>query len=182
LNQPETPDSTLMKRMAKGDRQAFARIIHRHQTAVLSIAYRYLGRREDAEEAAQEVFLRLWRAAARYRPEKPLPAYLRTLTVNYCLDSIRKPRLVALSDEESRARDHTGADGALQETELNEALVRAMAVLPATQRLAVVLFHLEGLSMKETADLMGTSSKAVESLLTRARASLRTNLAPMLGH
>ncbi len=169
-----------MERVAAGDRGAFSQVIRRHQASVLSVAYRYLGRREDAEEAAQEVFIRLWRAARRYRPDKPLAAYLRTLTVNFCLDMIRKPRLVALPDEESRPSDDAGAYDAVRNVELSGALGRALGSLPPSQRMAVVLFHLEGLTMRETADALGTSPKAVESLLTRARASLRKTLGPAL--
>ncbi len=176
----DTSDAKLMERVAAGDRGAFAQVIRRHQGPVLSVAYRYLGRREDAEEAAQEVFIRLWRAARRYRPDKPLPAYLRTLTVNFCLDLIRKPRLVALPDEENRPSDDEGAYDAVRIGELSGALGRALDLLPQSQRMAVVLFHLEGLTMKETADAMGTSPKAVESLLTRARASLRKTLGAAL--
>lgn len=180
MERTNASDAELMNRMAGGDREAFAQVIRSHQRAVLSVAYRYLGRREDAEEAAQEVFLRLWRAAPRYRPEKPLPAYLRRLTVNYCLDVIRKPRLVALPEEDARASEDGGAYDAARAAELSGALSHAMALLPPAQRMAVVLFHLEGLSTKETAETMATSPKAVESLLTRARSSLRKALGSTL--
>ena len=175
----ERSDILLMELTASGDREAFARLISRHQRLVLSVAYRFLGSREEAEDAAQEVFLRLWRAAAKYRPETALAAYLRTLTVNYCLDVRRKPRLLALDGGE----DPPGQEDPHRDLEASErrgALEAALQSLAPAQRMAVVLFHLEGASMKEAARLLQISPKALESLLGRARATLREQLGSLL--
>ena len=176
---PEPADSQLMERTAAGDREAFATLIRRHQTPVLSVAYRFLGDREEAEDAAQSVFLRLWESSKRYRPDAPLPAYLRTLTVNLCLDMRRKAHPLPLDG----AGEPPGGDDPLANTEARErrrALDRAMASLAPAQRMAVVLFHMEGLSVREVADLLDTTPKAVESILSRARTALRERLAGVL--
>ena len=95
LGADEPSDTQLMARVSSGDEQAFASIIGRHQRPVLSIAYRFLGDQSWAEDVAQEVFLRLWQSARRYRPEAALGAYIRRITVNFCLDLRRKERFQA---------------------------------------------------------------------------------------
>lgn len=175
----EPSDHQLMKRTALGDREAFATIIRRHQRWVLSVAYRFLADRAQAEDAGQEVFLRLWKHAARYRPDTALEAYLRTLTVNYCLDLRRKPTLLALEGGEE-PQGEGDPHGDLADAERRGALESALQSLVPAQRMAIVLFHLEGLAVKEVARLLDTSPKAAESLLSRARATLRERLGPIL--
>lgn len=176
---PEPSDGHLMELTAAGDRQAFADLIRRHQAAVLSIAYRHLGDRTEAEDAAQTVFVKLWESSVRYRPEAPLPAYLRTLTVNLCLD-IRRKRRFAVLDGGLEPPGQEDPHGTVEAAERRRMLDRELARLPAVQRMALVLFHMEGLSVKEVAGLLETSSKAVESLLSRARATLRERLGGIL--
>lgn len=175
----EPSDHQLMKRTALGDREAFAAIIRRHQPWVLSVAYRFLADRSQAEDAGQEVFLRLWKSAGRYRPDTALEAYLRTLTVNYCLDLRRRPKLLALpGGEEPPGKGDPHGD--LAAAERRSALDSALQSLAPAQRMAIVLFHMEGLAVKEVARLLETSPKAAESLLSRARAALRERLGPFL--
>ena len=172
-------DALLMADTGRGGREAFAALIRRHQHAVLAIAYRFLGDRSEAEDVAQEVFLRLWGAAPRYRPDKPLPAFLRTLTVHLCLDRRRKARpLVLMDDLEPAGSQNPEAE--LDAAERRRALSSALSRLPSAQRMAVVLFHMEGLSVREVADLLETSPKAAESLLSRARSALREGLGTIL--
>lgn len=165
-----------MEQTARGDRNAFAVLIQRHQRLVLAIAYRYLGDRDEAQDTAQEVFLRLWDAARRYRPDRPLQAYLRTLTVNFCLDHRRKAKPLLLADPDRRPGGHD-PHALVEEGERDAALLAALDSLAPAQRMALVLFHFEGLSVHETASLLGVSPKAAESLLSRARAALRSRLA-----
>ncbi len=179
MESPAPSDRELMERTAAGDREAFAALIGRHQTSVLSIAYRFLGDRAEAEDVAQSVFVRLWESARRYRPDAPLPAYLRTLTVNLCLDLKRKARFVVL-ETEPEAPDGEGPAALAERAERKRALDRALASLAPAQRMAVVLFHLEGLGVREVADLLETTPKAAESLLSRARAALRERLGDIL--
>jgi RNA polymerase sigma-70 factor (ECF subfamily) len=169
-----------MVQVASGDRGALATLIQRHQRFVLATAYRFLGDRAEAEDTAQEVFLRLWASAGRYRPETELRAYLRTITVHFCLDLKRKARLMVLpGDREVRGPANPHRD--LEAAERQDALELALQTLPSNQRMAVILFHLEGLSVREVSDLLDTSPKSVESLLSRARTGLRERLGRLLG-
>ncbi|MEW6757965.1 MAG: sigma-70 family RNA polymerase sigma factor [Acidobacteriota bacterium] len=168
-----------MARTAGGDRDAFGALVRRHQGSVYSIARKYLGDRTEAEDVAQDVFLRLWEASPRYRPEKPLVAYLRTITVNLCLDRRRRPGLLSLANPGALPGTADSEAGVLA-AEREEALKKALAGLPPAQRMAIVLFHLEGLSVVETARLLEVGAKAAESLLSRGRRALRERLAGFL--
>ncbi len=179
VNDPAADDG-LVRLAAAGDHQAFAEIVRVHQRFVLSLAYRFLGSREEAEEVAQEVFLKLWQNARRYKPQTKLAAYLRTLAVNACLDMKRRPRLVVAMPEEYEAPSAGDPAADAAEAETRRALGAALQSLPPAQRMAIVLFHLEGLSVIEAANLLGVSRKAAESLLSRGRAALRHDLAPLL--
>ena len=173
-------DDRLVKLAASGDHHAFAEIVRLHQGFVLALAYRFLGNRDEAEEVAQEVFLKLWQNAKRYKPQTKLPAYLRTLAVNICLDMKRRPRLVVPMPEEHEALSAADPAADAAQAEKRRALEKSLQSLPPAQRMAIVLFHLEGLSVIEAAQLLGVSRKAAESLLSRGRAALRHALAPLL--
>lgn len=168
-----------MARIAEGDRDALGALVRRHQGGVYSIARRYLGDRAEAEDVAQDVFLRLWEASPRYRPEKPLLAYLRTITVNLCLDRRRRPSLLSIANPGGLPGNADSEAGVLS-AEREEALKKALAGLPPAQRMAIVLFHLEGLPVAETARLLGIGVKAAESLLSRGRRALRERLGGIL--
>ncbi len=175
----EPSDKVLMVQVAGGDESAFTILIRRHQSLVLASAYRYIGDRTEAEDVAQEVFLRLWRSAKKYRPETALGAYIRKITVNFCLDLKRKSRFqMHTLNKNTSSPENPHAD--IEASERQRALKSAIQMLPPTQHMAVILFHMEGLSMKEVSDLLEISPKAVESLLSRARATLRDRLSPIL--
>ncbi|MEW6363860.1 MAG: sigma-70 family RNA polymerase sigma factor [Acidobacteriota bacterium] len=180
LAAPDEPtDAELIERASAGDEQAFASIVRRHQGLVLSIAYRFLGEKSLAEDVAQEVFLRLWRSARKYRPDTALGAYVRKIAVNYCLDLKRKEKIHVPAPDD-RWPSAWDARSEMEATERRKAIEAAIQALPASQRMAVGLFHMEGLAVKEVADLLETSPKAVESLLSRARTNLRARLSAVL--
>lgn len=179
----DLPDEKLMALSAEGDAEAFALLVDRHADSLFALARRYLGSPALAEEAVQEAFLRLWKSAPRYRPTGPVGAYLRTLAVRVCLDGLRAARglLEPLPDDGVLPDGGPTSEETLLEREREEGLASALSSLPPAQRMAVVLFHLEGLSVQETAELLEVSPKAVESLLSRARRTLRSRLSGLLG-
>jgi RNA polymerase sigma-70 factor (ECF subfamily) len=157
------PDEELMLRAGRGDREAFDEIVRRHQDRVLRIALRYAARSE-AEDIGQEVFLAVFRAAPRYRPEARFTTWLYRIVVNACLGMRRKrpppgqiPRREPAEETAQRVRE-------------------AIARLPDRQRLAVILHRFDGLSYREVAAAMDLSETAVESLLARAYRALRESL------
>jgi RNA polymerase sigma-70 factor (ECF subfamily) len=173
-------DESLMLAVAGGDPAAFEQLVLRHQGAVWRTAYRMVGDRQAAEDLAQEAFLRLFRAAGRYRPTAAFRTYLYRILVHACLDYLRKKRPQPGEDLAQVTEPTLSVE---QQTELGEQadlVQRAVARLPAKQRSAVVLRYYEGLSSAEIGDVMKMTAKAVERLLARGRETLHGRLAALL--
>ena len=174
----DKPDSTeLMARLAKGDMAAFGDIVSRHQDKVLSLSYRVLGDWHRAEDVAQEAFLRVHRAAKRYRPEAKFTTWLYRIVVNLCLDEQRKRARAGASLENTAPEILAESNAnAAEKEEIAELVKAAVNELPERQRLAVILHRYDGLSHGEISEVMGWTKSAVESLLVRAYANLRGKL------
>lgn len=170
-------ETDLVLRSGGGDAGAFRTLIERHLVPVTSIARRMLRDEAEAEDVAQEAFLRLWRSgtsleigAAGVKP------WLRRVVSNLCIDRVRgRQKLTVVEDLPERAeapRQHA----ALEAKELQARVDLALKKLPERQRLALTLFHYEGMSQVEVGAAMEISSEAVESLLGRARRQLKLEL------
>jgi RNA polymerase sigma-70 factor (ECF subfamily) len=175
------PDADLVRRVGLGDRHACAALVDRHLGQVIQVAVRLLGNRADAEEAAQEVFLKVWCRAGSWREGRGrFSTWLYRVTVNQCLDHRRRRREASLSVLDEPVDERAGQDDLAQETEVAVLVGKALARLPHRQRAAVVLTHYQGLSNGEAAEILKVSVDAVESLLVRARRRLRALLRPQL--
>ena len=173
-------DEELLSATGGGDPSAFERLVLRHQSRAWAIAYRSLGDPVEAEDAAQEAFLRILEAAPRYRSSASFVTYLTQVVTRLCLDRIRKkrpvraPELLDVRDESPLPPDtHLTRERGL-------AVQEALSRLPDRQRMAIVLRHYEDLSYREIASSMGVSRKAVERLLARAREALQRSLAEIV--
>jgi len=173
-------DAELMNAVGHGSMAALGEVVRRHQDRVLSVAYRMLGRWDLAEDVAQETFLRVHRAAKRYRPQAKFTTWLYRIVVNLCLDVKRQAKRapVELTDAAVAAAGQPDNDP-LEQRERVRLVRRAVANLPERQRLAVILHRYEGLSHREIAAVTGWSESAVESLLVRAYANLRKAFAEL---
>lgn len=178
-------DVALMARIGAGDHAAFRTLVERHQDAVVGTVAKMLGNPSDAEDIAQQTFLRVWRHAARYRPEAKFTTYLFTITRNLVFnESRRRSRRKEVSSDEREENSHlqVAADESRQPdsetllTELQRAVNAAIAALPEAQRMAVVLRRYEQMPYEEIGEVLKLSLPAVKSLLFRARASLRGTL------
>ncbi|MDX6767350.1 MAG: sigma-70 family RNA polymerase sigma factor [Candidatus Methylacidiphilales bacterium] len=185
----DLPDEDLMRATAAGDDGAFAALVRRHQDRVYGTVYKMLGAHQsEAEDVAQQVFIRVHRAAARYRPEAKFTTWLMTICRNCVFTQLKKSRRhpsvpldpvgpdgeeieSPLPDPEARS-----ADQMLQEKEMRRTLETAMAELPELQRSALVLRQYEQLDYEEIARVLQTTVPAVKSLLFRARDMLRQRL------
>jgi RNA polymerase sigma-70 factor (ECF subfamily) len=154
-----TTDEKLVARTLAGDRNAFRVLVERHYTAVYRLCRSILRHPEDAEDATQEVFLRVHTALAQFQNRGAFGAWLRRLTVNHCLNRTQS------ATAKVNARSHSLE---LIRMELNQ--------LPASQRAALSLRLLDGLSYEEIAELMGVPVNSVRSWLHRGRARLREAL------
>jgi len=173
--EPVSSDECLMQMAARGDLAAFEQLVLRHQESVWRTAYRMLGRHGEAEDIAQEAFLRVFEARERYRPTAAFRTYLYRIVVRLCLDHLRKGRSVP-TDNLFPVDDSPSAQQQLAQREQAQAVEQAIGRLPPKQRTAVVLRYYEGLSGREIAAVMETTLKAVQRLLARARAALEARL------
>ena len=173
-------DQQLVARIADGDTEALGELVDRHQRRVLSLSYRLLGRWDQAEEASQEAFIKVYRAAQTYRPDALFTTWLYRIVVNQCLDMKRKAGRDPVSvDPASVERISREKDDRLEARERDQRVRLAVAQLPQAQQTALLLHRFEGQPIKQIAGVMGKSESAVESLLVRAYARLRELLADM---
>ena len=170
-------DQGLLSLAATGDAQAFRRLVDRHLGVVLAVARRMLRDDAEAEDVAQETMLRLWRAGDSLElGTYGLRPWLRRVASNLCIDRVRSGRRVDVVDEVPETPQAAEQLAVIEQTERSARVDRALKALPERQRMALVLFHFEGLSQVEVGAQMGISDEAVESLLARARRSLKTAL------
>ena len=170
----------LLRRLQAGEAQAFEELVRTHQHRVFAVALRMLGNAAEAEEVAQEVFLRAHRALREFRGDAKLSTWLYTIASRLCLTRLAGgERSLIRQGEESVARlphDAGGPDVVLEQSELDAALHRAIAELPDERRIVVVLRDLEGLSYEEIAAALELPTGTVRSRLHRARLDLKDKL------
>lgn len=191
-------DIARMQRVRDGDRDAFAELVECHQARVIGTVARMLGpdAAADAEDIAQQVFLRVWKSAARYEPTAKFTTWLYTITRNLVFNELRRRKsrpmtsfdAPAPSGESAAAtapiqfEDRTAVtpDATLLEAELQDAITAAMDALPETQRMALILRRYEELPYEDIARVLDLTVPAVKSVLFRARTELREKLARYL--
>lgn len=170
-------DLDQITRAAAGDRSAVAWLVDRHSPAILALATRMLGDRMEAEDVTQETFLRAWKALPGWEPRAKFSTWLHRVALNLCYDALRRRREALPGTlPEMTDPDLTPADRLLQ-TERVRAIETAIAALPERQAAALTLCALQGHSQAEAAEIMEISEEALESLLARARRSLKVMLA-----
>jgi RNA polymerase sigma-70 factor (ECF subfamily) len=178
-SEPTDLDYALLRRVARGEEDALTELIRRHQARVFQIAYRLLKDHLAAEDAVQEVFLKVYAHAHRFAPKASVSAWLNRITANYCLNLLRqKHPQESLDQGDAPLAPDSGASPleALEEQDLSRRLEKLLKVLPENQRRAMVLKRFAGLSYQEIAAEMGLSPQAVDGLLKRARQFLKKAL------
>ena len=173
-------DDRLIVMAASGDQAAWGTIVERHLSSLVGYAWRLLREPAEAEDIAQEAFIRLLRKAPEWHPgEASLSTWLHRVVTNLCID--RKRRLGRFVIHSFARMEHAPDQGSL-EADINRAnaVGRALAQLKTRQRVAIALAHYQGFTNPEIAQIMGTSVEAVESLHARARRSLRETLGPIV--
>jgi RNA polymerase sigma-70 factor (ECF subfamily) len=173
----EASDDDLMGRVAAGDAHACQQVVERHLGRILGLAARTLGDRTEAEDVAQETFLRLWSHAAEWRPgEAKLTTWLHRVAINLCRDRHARRRETQLDETADPPDPQADVVGALQDRDLAGHVRAEIMRLTEAQRLALTLCHYQGLRNTEAAEVMGIGVEALESLLARARRTLRERL------
>jgi RNA polymerase sigma-70 factor (ECF subfamily) len=164
-----------LTRAIAGDRGAFDELIVRYERGVLMTAWRLLGRLEDAQDAAQEVFLRLFRHMRRFDQNRRLLPWLYRMTVNVCRDLHRKRRRSEALAAELVVPAGAAFDpaGEITKAEQERIIAAALKTLTEKERAAIVLRDIEGLSTKDVAGILGSSEATVRSQISSARVKIR---------
>jgi RNA polymerase sigma-70 factor (ECF subfamily) len=176
-----TPDSDLVARAAAGDGAAFRALVERHRTMVYRVAYQFAGNHHDAEDIAQDVFIKVYRSLDRFRFDAQLTSWLYRIVMNACIDHRRRqsPAGSAPFNEEAELEmARTPADGPGPEDQayggqLGELLEGEIARLPPGQRLVFTMRHYEGLKLSEIAGALGLAEGTVKRQLHAAVHRLR---------
>lgn len=170
-------DEDLLVRIARGDEVAIREMVARKLPRLLSLATRVLGDRVEAEDVAQEAFLRIWRQAPRWQAGRArFDTWLYGVALNLCRDRLRRRREIYTAEPPETIDPHGGPGRGLDDSESSRSVEAALARLPERQREAIVLQYYEELSNIEAAAVMGISIEALESLLARGRRNLRVHL------
>jgi RNA polymerase sigma factor (sigma-70 family) len=167
-------EDQLMARVAARDHDALRLLADRYADLPWRIAYRMLADRAEAEDVAQEALLRLWQYADRWQVGgSGVAAWLTRVATNACLDRLRRRRFVGNDAVPERADESPLADAVIEEDEVRTAVAECIEALPDRQRAAIVLTYYEERQNQMAAGILEMQLKAFESLLFRARASLR---------
>jgi len=189
------PDVRLMLQVREGDAAAFTELVLRYQNRLLTVLEHLVGNREQAEDLAQEVFVRVFKARHRYEPEAKFSTWLFTIANNIASNALRsRNRRREVGVPEGNGADSTplsldqlakAASGAqptrrLDKAEQAEIVRTAVAALSERQRMALLLAKFEGMSYQDIAQTMDLSVQAIKSLLSRARVNLKEILTPYI--
>jgi RNA polymerase sigma-70 factor (ECF subfamily) len=179
-------DEELVARTIGGDADSFNELIHRWERPIYALAYRQIGREEDARDVCQETFLRAYRALNGFRGQAKFSSWLYRIALNLCRDWMRRERrtpvvqapedmdlmdLAAASEPSESIEDRVGRH------DLTRAVERAMTLLSEEQRTAIVLKEYQGLTFQEIADLLGCPLSTVKTRLYQGLTVLRRELA-----
>jgi len=159
-----------------GDLDAFGQIVLRHQAEAWRVAYRFTGDAAEAEDLAQEAFLKVLDAAARYEPTATFRTFLFRILNRLCIDHARKKRPTVTDSLPLSIDNALSPSQQAAEAERDALIQGALNALAPDYRMVLVLRYIEGLSATEMADAMGRSTKAVERLLARAKTALEPRL------
>lgn len=177
-------DRELLTRHVAGDADAFGEIVRRHRDRLWAVALRTLGDREEAADAVQDALISAYRAAHTFRGQSAVTTWLHRITVNACLDRVRKTasRRTSPTDDTERLEQlldpQESAAVPAERKELHRQLFAALAQLPAEQRAALVLVDMQGYPVAEAAGILDTAVGTVKSRCARGRA----RLLPLIAH
>jgi RNA polymerase sigma-70 factor (ECF subfamily) len=178
-------DEELVARSVDGDRDSFNQLVVRWERPIYALAYRVIGREEDARDVCQETFLRAFRALKGFKGQAKFSSWLYRITLNLCRDWIRRerrtpvaeaPEGVDLIELASEASPTESIEELVARRELGRAVAKAMAVLPEDQRTAIILKEYHGLTFQEIADLLGCPLSTVKTRLYQGLTVLRRQL------
>lgn len=185
----QDPDTRLMLRFQGGDEAAFEDLFRKYAPLLINFSYRFLGQRMRAEEAAQEVLLRVYRARRDYRPEARFSTWIYRIATNFCLNEVRRGEFKAREISIDASPEDEGEvpiqipdpkspqpEEELERGRLEAAFQKALSRLPERQRAAFLLSRFENMSYRDIGEALGCSESSVRSLIHRGAVSIREEL------
>lgn len=178
-------DEELVELAQRGDEDSFNQLVIRWERPIYALAYRTLGREDDARDVCQEAFLRAYRALRGFKGQAKFSSWLYRITLNLCRDWMRKqrrtpvsqvPEGIELSDLAGEAPDAVSVEDLVARREMSAAVSKVMAMLPEEQRTAIILKEYHGLTFQEIADMLGCPLSTVKTRLYQGLTVLRRNL------
>ena len=179
LGWSENDDEELLALIQDGSHEAFSILVQRHTERFYRLAYRYLQNKETAEDVVQDAFVKLWEDPARWQAERKnkFTTWFYRIVVNLCLDWQKRKKPLELGDQEILIADERQTpDVEVLNKEKHRILENEIAALPERQRTALNLCFEEGLSNQEAAQVMGLHLKALQSLVMRAKTTLKQRM------
>lgn len=183
LSSAETNEEELVRRIQRGDEAAFDQLMDVCGPRVFSLAYRMIGNHDDAQDVAQEAFIRIYRGLKKFDGRASFTTWMYRIVTNVCLNEIRTRKRLPVMFEDVIAKENFTLEDIPQPGELpeeealkrerQEELLRALKQLPENNRLLVLLYDVQGLSYQQISDTLGVNVGTVKSRLNRARIMLR---------
>ena len=169
-------ESAWIAQAQNGDSESFSRLVEMYQRPVYNLCYRMLNNPGDAEDSAQETFLRAYKAIKKYDRSRPFPTWLLSIAAHYCIDQLRKRRMTVISVDDlpylELSDDSPGPEKSAIRTEDEESVRKLLKTLNDTDRAAVVMYYWYDFSYEEIGKALSLSLSAVKSRLHRARLSM----------
>lgn len=185
----ESIDTNLMLQLKSGDQHAFQELVERHKLSVLNLCLRFAGNKADAEDLAQEVFIRIFQSAPKYEVKAAFTTWVYRIAVNLCLNHQRRKKIVhffslnhkhssdsQFEDRQPEAPGSEQPDQEFERKELQRLVQDAIQSLPESQKTVIILHRYQELSYQEIAEVLDTTVSAVESRLHRAKQNLKKRL------
>jgi RNA polymerase sigma-70 factor (ECF subfamily) len=179
LGWPEKDDEELLALIQDGSQEAFSILVQRHTERFYRLAYRYLQNKETAEDIVQDAFVKLWEDPARWQAQRKnkFTTWFYRIVVNLCLDWQKRKKPLELGNQEITIADERETpELEMLNNERQKILENEIAALPERQRTALNLSFDEGLSNQEAAEVMGLKLKALQSLVMRAKTTLKQRM------
>jgi RNA polymerase sigma-70 factor, ECF subfamily len=180
MEMDSSPDRDLVERTCRGEVNAYGELVRRYQTSVFNVCYRMMGERQEAEDLAQDAFLRGYRRLGTFDAQRPFGPWIRKVAANLCLNSLQKrvPGRLTLDEEHDDPIDVEQPDPAVahERDDQSQRLRQALQELPPRYRAVIELRHYQDLSYEEMAETLRVSLSVVKSHLVRARRLLARRL------
>lgn len=181
-------DIELMRRVKSGDDSAFTELMKRHYKSIMNFIYRFTNDRNDSEDLAQEVFLRVYRSVRDYKPQAKFSTWLYKIATNVCLTELKmKRRMNNVSLDEIQENKHDIGDtnspsgyDLINRRDIKDSIFQALNSIPERERVSIILCKYEGFSYDEVADVIGCTVGAVKTYIHRGRMKLIDRLKPIL--